>query len=492
MATSSLHWMGALAAHYRTARRLADGKPLMLLLDIDGTLLDMRHMVLSALQSYDAAHGTSWFQRLSVDDIDVHENQVGDLLQQLDLPAQAQEAVLAFYVQHRWSAESITGAHQPFPGVLELVRWFQIQPNTVVGLASGRPEKLRADTLRSLNELGRRHRVGFSTDLLVLNPGEWEEGVSGVKVAAVKQFREQGFHVFAFMDNEPDNLNAMAQAATTDDLLLLHADTIFESRRDQLPEGAVGGHAYRLDELIVETDLPPGVQLVWHGVNSRNNLEQFLGSEVQWAETDVMLVPGHSEVMVRHDTIAERPIAPSEELITLKEVVEGVAGAGKGLKIDLKGGATLLDRVLALVEDRGIEDEGLWFNADITAIGEAGFRTLASRHPGAITSCSVDFLAPLVLAASDAAHDVLKMLSGWGVKRFSMSWKEEELRADLRCVLLPMVDWGFDLNVYNVPDLEDFLQAVLLLPRSVTSDFNFPTWGCFGEGPGKGGEILTG
>ena len=491
MVTSPLHWMGVLAEHYRTARRLAHGKPLMLLLDIDGTLLDMRHMVLSALASFDQVHGTSWFQRLSVDDIDVHENQVGDLLQQLDLPVPAQEAVLSFYLQHRWSTESITGAHRPFPGVLELVRWFQIQPNTVVGLASGRPERLRANTLRSLNELGRRNQVGFSPDLLVLNPGDWEESVSDVKVSAVRQFREQGFHVFAFMDNEPGNLNAMAQAETSDDLLLLHADTIFESRRNQLPEGAVGGHEYRLDELVAETDLPTGVQQVWHGVNSRNNLAQFLGSGVQWAETDVMLVPGHSEVMVRHDTVAERPLAPSEALITLREVVEGVAGAGRGLKIDLKGGAGLLDQVLALVEEKGIEDEALWFNANIEAIGEAGFRTLAARHPGAITSCSVDFLAPLVLAAGETAHDVLKMLSGWGIKRFSLTWKQEELGADLRTILQPMADWGVDLNLYNVPDLEAFLQAFLLLPRSVTSDFNFPKWGYFGEGPGKGGEIFT-
>ena len=36
--------------------------------------------------------------------------------------------------------------------------------------------------------------------------------------------------------------------------------------------------------------------------------------------------------------------------------------------------------------------------------------------------------------------------------------------------------WGFDINIYNVPDLESFLKAVLQQPRSVTSDFNFPKW----------------
>lgn len=32
--------------------------------------------------------------------------------------------------------------------------------------------------------------------------------------------------------------------------------------------------------------------------------------------------------------------------------------------------------------------------------------------------------------------------------------------------------------------LEAFLKAVLLLPRSVTADFNFPKWHYFGRGPG--------
>ena len=45
--------------------------------------------------------------------------------------------------------------------------------------------------------------------------------------------------------------------------------------------------------------------------------------------------------------------------------------------------------------------------------------------------------------------------------------------------------WGFDINIYNVPDLESFLKAVLLQPRSVTSDFNFPKWHYYGRGSGQ-------
>lgn len=33
--------------------------------------------------------------------------------------------------------------------------------------------------------------------------------------------------------------------------------------------------------------------------------------------------------------------------------------------------------------------------------------------------------------------------------------------------------WGFEVNIYDVPDLEPFLKAALLLPTSLTADFNF-------------------
>jgi len=53
------------------------------------------------------------------------------------------------------------------------------------------------------------------------------------------------------------------------------------------------------------------------------------------------------------------------------------------------------------------------------------------------------------------------------------------------------VDWGYEVNFYNVPDLEAFLEAVVLLPCSVTSDFNFPQWHFYGRGSGKKGQRFS-
>ena len=64
------------------------------------------------------------------------------------------------------------------------------------------------------------------------------------------------------------------------------------------------------------------------------------------------------------------------------------------------------------------------------------------------------------------------MLAQWGIDRFSVDWKTPSCRR----IIIQLQNWGFDVNIYNVPDLEAFLQAALLLPKSITSFFNFPKW----------------
>jgi hypothetical protein len=124
----------------------------------------------------------------------------------------------------------------------------------------------------------------------------------------------------------------------------------------------------------------------------------------------------------------------------------------------------------------------LWFGCNLS-FKEPEFRQLALAHPRAVIECPIDFLAPLVYSAPAQAREILNTFTNWGVNRFSIGWQTPGLRPffDL------MDHWGFDVNIY-VPDLESFLQAVLLLPRSITSDFNFPKWHYYGRGPGKNGR----
>ncbi|MCA9583569.1 MAG: hypothetical protein KC416_17340, partial [Myxococcales bacterium] len=77
---TSSHWMAKLAAHYAETSAKHPQARLLLVSDIDGTILDMRHMVLSVLRAYDRKHGKRHFARLQLRDIHVHENNVERLL----------------------------------------------------------------------------------------------------------------------------------------------------------------------------------------------------------------------------------------------------------------------------------------------------------------------------------------------------------------------------------------------------------------------------
>jgi phosphoglycolate phosphatase-like HAD superfamily hydrolase len=481
-------WMRCLADHHARHLAAAADDRLLVVFDIDGTILDMRHMVRHVLAGYDRAHGTHLFDDLRPEDVDVHENHVDRLLAARALAPSVRDDVHRWYLAHRWEPSAVLEAHRPFRGVMEVIRWFQLQPSTFVGLNTGRPEALRAETLRSLNALGREYRVHFDDDLLHMNPRGWEEGVPTSKVEALRAFGAAGYRVLAVVDNEPEIIEAMAASDEAGEVLFLHARTLYQSRRVATPR-TVGGDRYDLRSLIGEDDLPHHVQIVWHGVNDAANLRQFLASPVRWGEIDLRY-DAHRDLVIRHDAVdagqaghSGHPARRPEHRLRLEQCLDGFRRAGKGAKLDLKD-ASALGEMLAHVGRSGLDDQDLWFNGQVDTLGEHAFRRIATDHPGAVVQCPIGFLGPLAAAAPAEAERLVGMLTRWGINRFSVSWADPHIR-----LLLDRLDeWGHETNIYAVPDLEQFLRAVLLLPCSITADFNFPEWHYFGRGSGERGE----
>jgi len=477
-------WMAELASHYEKKRKMYPEEKLIILFDIDGTILDMRYMIFHVLKAYDFNHNTRFFSNLSFEDIRVHENQIDLLLEQFQIPEEKRKEIILWYNQDRWSPSFILESHRPYPGVLEVIRWFQLQPNTFIGLNTGRPESIRKDTLRSLNELGKEYRVSFTDEYLYMNPAGWGKDVSASKVEGIKYFKSKGLRIVAFIDNEPENLSAVSKIDLKKEILLLHAETIFESEKRRLPPNSAKGETFDLTELIPEKDLPRHIQFVWHGVNDEANLRQFLASDITWGECDVRWDPTGNELILRHDSFKNHPLESDEKFQSLESLVTRLHRAGKSIKFDLKAGSYLIDRLLALIEKIGIKKTDLWFNGNVERLHEAGFKKLSSAMPGAILQCPVDFLVPLIESTPEKAREILEMYREWGIVRFSLSW----LNQDIRIVFEQMSEWGYEINIYNVPNLEAFLQAVLLVPRSITADFNFPKWHYYGRGSGERGN----
>ncbi len=468
--------MAALADHYAAVRGSDPAAQLCVVFDIDGTILDLRHQVAYVLCAYDRARGTEHFHGLVASDITVSENDVDGLLESLEVPVEIRTDVAAFYLEHLWDRASLLASNRPYEGVLGVIRWFQIQPGTVVAINTGRPESMRGETLESLNALGASHRARFDPGLLFMrNP---DVSVRAGKIGALRELKDRGIHVVAVVDNEPDNLHAMADADPASDAIWLHAETIFESRRPPASR-LVGGSGYGLSALVSEQDLTARVVFVWHGVNDEENLGQFLASTVRWAEVDVRRDP-LGRLVLRHDDFEVTPWNRAERPLLAADCIRSVALAGRSVKLDLKEDGDTLAEALATLDRTDLPDERVWFNADIHTLGPEGFALVRAQHRGATVSCPVDFAVPLLLAAPEAGAAILELLRSWGVSRLSLRWAPST-----RAVLDIVEAWGWDVNIYGVPDLEAFLDASLMLPASVTADFNFPEWRYHGTGSGQ-------
>ncbi len=478
------NWMSLLASHFENSHYLHSDEKLVIVFDIDGTILDMRYMIRNILAAYDRLHHTHYFKDLQISQIKVHENQVDRLLSEMHIALDQQNDILEWYRQNRWMEASILNAHRPFKGVLEVIRWFQLQPNTFVGLNTGRPESVRTETLISLNQLGKSHKVEFSDSLLQMNPYGWDQSVKEAKVDGIRKFQENGYRVFAVVDNEPENLKEIAKIDPEEEIFLLHADTIFESKRVRLPYNAIKGSRYDLTELIDKKSLPKHIQFVWHGVNDEINLRQFLSSDITWGECDVRMSPDGDDIILRHDHIDTTPRMKDEEWLHIDSFVNRLSKTEKSLKFDFKEGGMVIDRLLELVDYYKLDASRLWFHGDVEKVQQQGFKTLAITYPKAILQMPIEFLVPFALSTPEKAKDILDMYRSWGVNRFAMNWHTENM--------LPFFDqmdeWGFEVNIYNVNNLEEFLEAVLLEPSSITSDFNFPKWHYYGRGSGEAGN----
>lgn len=460
---SAATWMQRLLRHYHDLHTRYPDDRLVVVFDIDGTIIDTRHLIHHTLLEYDRCTGTEYFRLLEIDDITVHEAEVDALLHQLGIPDALRPGIAAFYANTIWSCESLLAAHRPYQGVLEVIRWFQLQPRTFVALNTGRPESIRGATLQALNQLGREYRVSFPKDLLFMKPGAWGDGVVQAKVDALTKLQSAGYRVAAVVDNEPENLGAMAEADRTGEVLFLHANTIFLSARRPMPRCVVG-HRYDLTPFAEDTSLRGHVELVCNSAGDDREIEAFFYRAVRWVSVPVRLDP-----YGRADIDAPEGRARPEPDVDLCALLRRATRARRAVRLDLQhGDRRTAEAVLSLLEQPGVSTDGLWFSGDFAHLGEAGIRLLRSWSADVTISCAVDFLTPLVFGALEHALDIIQVMREWGVDRFGIRWGAPRVRE----LIAELERWGCEVDVYGVTDAESLLQSTLLLPRSVTAGPN--------------------
>jgi hypothetical protein len=245
------YWMKELGRHHSSMRHAHPDDPLIVVFDIDDTILDLRHAVVHVLASFDRHHGTRFFLGFTVEEVRGDDSDLPRLVEQTSVPKSQKNWIADWCRGYFWSPLAIVEGHVAFHGVMEVVAWLQSQPNTFVGLNTGRPESMRDATLHCLNRLGGIHGASFTSELLFMRRADCEiSDIAVSKAEGIAYFQQQGYRVAAFLDNEPENLQAVAALDHSNEILLMHADTQFKSSPQNLPARAISGVSYHRDLLI--------------------------------------------------------------------------------------------------------------------------------------------------------------------------------------------------------------------------------------------------
>jgi len=354
--------------------------------------------------------------------------------------------------------------------VFLVLRWFQIRKSVELGLISLTSNASHSSLLQNIRKYA--ENSGFVTDeaLHLVTSEDLSENKSSPE-DVVTHFRQQGMQVIAYLSGEKFTPGS-------DDILNLNLNEIF-APTDVNPGQVVPDSS--LTHLITESELPTEVALCWHGINNHDNLRQFLESDVLWGEVDVRNNPNTDKLITRHDSFKRSPKFPGEKVLELSEALDRFREHSRTVKIDFKQGGEVVERVIEMLRERGFTDSELWFHADAWVIGVSGFRKITRAFPNAIMQTTIDRLAFWIAAVPLIGKWMIRTLSNWGMNRFLLTW---ESRYKVK-VLQRMERWGYPVNFYQIPDLEEFLKAVLLMPASITTDFNFPQWDYYGRGSGQ-------
>lgn len=476
-------WLRALSRHVTQARLDHPEDELLVLFDIDGTLLDFRAGLVDLLERFDEEHGSALFAGVRPEEVRLEEAHLRRLFEARGVPHHLRRELLARAERLGWSPRAVLGAHQPFLGMLEILRWFQSQPQVHVAFITERPEERQEETLQALSTLGATYGLRFPEELLftggsiagpgmssastaaLLTPGAAEpvqanagagpapaaspeSARAASKVDGVQHYQRRGFRVVAVVDDHADHLEAIRSKHGRPDLLLVQTK----------------GLASALPPLVERRGEAAVPQVIWRGLEDLAGLGHFLGSPMQWAELPLERSPAGELVVARRRAVGRQ--------LVLEEILASFAQCGKGLRLHLTEGGALLSRTLFALRQSGFPAERIQFSLAPDTLGRAGFQRVLEELPGAARSAPIGFLSVVAAIAPEQARAVLEQLRAWSVERVSIALADPH-----RKVLEQLAsEAGFAVELDAGDDLADYLAALSGSPRAVLSEFACEGW----------------
>lgn len=436
-------WLRALADHVARQGEQFPEAALLVLVDIDGTLLDLRHGVQAILADFDRRHPGQALSELPIERLPNDERSLRALFEAHEVDHCERERLLVAFERLCWSPEAVSATQQPFLGVLEMLRWLRMQPGVFVALNSSRPESRREETVQALLTLSRRFGLRFSEDLLFLRgePTRPAEPYRS-KVQGVQHYRRLGYKVVAVLDDDSEALAAIGREASAPELLLVQAGDLAAA----LPDSVAGGNS---------ASTTPA-EICWRGPMAGPAFERFLGTCAPSAW-----------VPVRRGSAGEVAVLSDEGSPVFEDLLGSFAQCGKGLWIEFKEGGSVLSRVVHTLQRSQFPEEHAVFVASPEKLGEIGYARLAEACPDAVRAATGHFLSTLSEVAPDLARESLERLRSWGVQRIVVAFDDPHREALVALVREAGLELALDAGLGLTP----FLASTGCLPQAVVSDF---------------------
>lgn len=224
-----------------------------------------------------------------------------------------------------------------------------------------------------------------------------------------------------------------------------------------------------IEAVIAEGLYPCHIQLVRSGINNRSDLGGFLSSEMKWADLDIWLNPSSDSMILRDFSFEKKPPLVNETFFSLEDCLVPLFKYGRGAKVNIREGGTVLDFLKKEFNYFNVDDSNLWFSSGIEYITGQNFIDLAQSYPGATLECDVNFLVPVFLESVEKVSEILSLLSSWGINRFSLNWDTTDEKKDF---INYLEEKGLNVHLSNVADIESLIKVILLHQCSVSCDFN--------------------
>lgn len=461
------NWIKKLSDHYKNVRTQYPERKLLILFDIDGTVLNMRYMLQSLLRAYDKEHGTDYFHYLTLKKLKQCNYQIDLLIEDLPVAFDLKADILVWCLRHFHNHRLLLKSHKPYRGIFEIIRWFQLQPNTYTGFNTSKPQSVRYEILNLLNQMAKEYRLDFKDEFLFMG-NDNDKSAGENKVDGVHYFKNAGFDVFAVVDHQISALKVMERAFTADPIIFINTKEILKKRHKYQQLLSIKNSRSRIySDKKSQEDVLTHTEFVWKGIDNDIAFERFREASIFWVEVGVYQDSTTYDLIVRQHNRENVMPGYKRKLIFFSEVLQHIRQDFKGVKIDILGGGDIFNRIAEVIKGANLDDSQVWFHRSIEVLNKRDCQILRAQYPQARIQTNVDLLGPVINANEKKAERIIATLNTWGVDCFSVSVKNP----DMSLILRFLCDLRRDVHVYDVYGLHSFLNACMSHPNSISSDF---------------------